>query len=914
MRTPWRRLRAAWITLTGTGAAASVAFGLLVFASVLASLAIPRDSTGLRTEALRRTVAASPLDSTVVGTIGLLTASAAFSQSAGESPGPEITAIGARLRSRLAAIGLPVASDRPSWSSLTSGYGPVTGAARAAGRGQPQFEVTYRTALARYSHLVAGRLPSAGQGAVQAAVTTATAARFGLRVGTRLSMGPTVRLVITGIIRPVHPGADFWTDDPAVARPTLIAGTPPKPAHWAGALFIGGGLPQVISGLNESLMLLTWVVPTDLGRLTADQVNAVQAGINGLDSSGLVISSSGTAPPPGNATCPVSCPRPPPITVTVNSQIPGILSPFVAADNAVAPVLGLLYVSLAVLGAVVVLLGARLVAQRRAAEFTLMRARGAALRQLGWLVLRASVVIAVAAGVAAAALAILATPGGGDRVSWWLAGVTIAVTLAGPAAMSVVPQRVAAPATGRPASRVSGRTRAARRIVLEAVLVAGAIGGLIVLRRQGLSAVNPSLYPSAAPVLLAIPVAVIVLRCYPAAARALARIAGRSRGVAAFVGLARATRTPPGAALPAFALVLVLTMVAFPAMLSASVTRGQVAESWRQVGADAIIEAPVRAEIPPALQHQIASMPGVAATATGVVSAATLPATGQELTAVFVSPARYAAVTDQAPGARFPLTTLSGTAARGAAAVPAVGNAAAAQLVGAAPAQLSLDSSQTMTIRVAGRIGGVPGVGADAILVLPLQALGSPAPAPNLMLVDGSGLDGAQLRADVSRALPGGMVTLRATALAAISGAPVPQAAQVALTQGMAAAAGFGALVLLLLLLLGARSRDMTLARMATMGLRHWQAQLMLVAETLPQVVAAAIGGAACAWLLVPLIGPSVNLAGFTEAGPGVTVVSAPFPPAAAAIGLVLASLLVLAAQAVASYRRGSARALRIDQ
>ena len=61
MRTPWRRLRAAWITLTGTGAAASVAFGLLVFASVLASLAIPRDSTGLRTGALRHTVAASPL-------------------------------------------------------------------------------------------------------------------------------------------------------------------------------------------------------------------------------------------------------------------------------------------------------------------------------------------------------------------------------------------------------------------------------------------------------------------------------------------------------------------------------------------------------------------------------------------------------------------------------------------------------------------------------------------------------------------------------------------------------------------------------------------------------------------------------------------------------------------------------------
>ena len=438
---------------------------------------------------------------------------------------------------------------------------------------------------------------------------------------------------------------------------------------------------MVESSLNAGLMLITWVVPAALDRLTADQASALRAGIDGLVSSGLVIS-SGTAPPPGNnaapsgsQTCPaMRCPPPaaglPPVTVMIDSQIPGILTPFITADRAVAPVLGLLYVGLTVMGAVVVLLGARLVAQRRTAEFTLMRARGAALHQLGWLVLRASAVIAVAAGTAATALALGLTPGGGDSVGWWLAGVTIAVTLAGPVLISVVPQRVATPATGRPGSRASERKLAARRIVTEAVLLAAAIGGLIVLREQGLSAGNMALYPSAAPVLVAIPVAVIVLRCYPPAARALARIAGRSRGVVAFVGLARATRTPPGAALPAFALVLVLATVAFPAMISASVTRGQVAESWRQVGADAIIEAPSGGEIPPALQRQIASMAGVVSTATGVVYDALLPASGGSLTAVFVSPARYAAVTDRAPGARFPLAALSGTAARGARSCP----------------------------------------------------------------------------------------------------------------------------------------------------------------------------------------------------------------------------------------------------
>ena len=110
------------------------------------------------------------------------------------------------------------------------------------------------------------------------------------------------------------------------------------------------------------------------------------------------------------------CPPPaaglPPVIVMIDSRIPGILAPFVAADRAVGPLLGLLYVSLAVIGAVVVLLGAWLVAEHRP-EFALMRARGGALGQLGWLVLRGSAVVAVAAGAAAAAFAIRITPGNG---------------------------------------------------------------------------------------------------------------------------------------------------------------------------------------------------------------------------------------------------------------------------------------------------------------------------------------------------------------------------------------------------------------------------------------------------------------------------------------------------------------------
>jgi putative ABC transport system permease protein len=468
--------------------------------------------------------------------------------------------------------------------------------------------MTYRTALARYSHVVAGRLPAGGSArVVQAAVTTATAARFGLRIGSRLKAGP-VPLIVTGIIQPVLPASAFWSADRLAARPLLTPATSAGPSSWTGGLFIGpGGLTPIEISLNPP-MSATWWCPVALGRLTAGQVGGLEAGLGSMTAAGLTVRASGNS-----------------VTATITSQVPSILSPFTAGENAAAPALELLYVSLAVLGAVVVLLGARLVAQRRTAEFTLRRARGVALYQLGWLVLRSSVVIAAVAGAAAAVLAIVLTPGDDDAVSWWLAGITVAVTLVGPVLISVIPRRVAAPATGRPGRPAGGRQPAARRIVIETTLVAVAIGGLVVLRNQGLTSGNSGVYASAAPVLVAIPVAVVVLRGYPPLARELARIAGLSRGVVAFVGLTRATRTPPGTVLPSFALVLVLAMVAFPDMISTSVARSQVAASWQQVGADAIISAQPDQVITPALQRQISSVPGVVSTATAVVDAVSLP-------------------------------------------------------------------------------------------------------------------------------------------------------------------------------------------------------------------------------------------------------------------------------------------------
>jgi putative ABC transport system permease protein len=217
-----------------------------------------------------------------------------------------------------------------------------------------------------------------------------------------------------------------------------------------------------------------------------------------------------------------------------------------------------------------------------------------------------------------------------------------------------------------------------------------------------------------------------------------------------------------------------------------------------------------------------------------------------------------------------------------------------------------------MTIRLAGRIGSVPGATTDAVVVVPQEPLGTSPPGPDLMLVAGPRLDGARLSALVHRAQPDASVTLRATALSALTTAPVLQAARTALAQGLATAAGFGVLIMLMSLLLTAQTRELTLASLATMGLRRRQAQVLLAAEALPPVVAAAIGGVACAWLLAPLVGPSLNLAAFSGTGSAIVVTPAAFPLVASAAGLVLCALVVLSVQTVITYYRGSARALRI--
>ena len=892
------RLRQLWTVACGTGTAASIGLALLVLGTVFIAMAIPRASQGLRTDALRRTLARQPASSTaVLGSLAYQTFDVAF---LGRPFGAaQLAATPGELAGNLTRRRLPVVASG-AWVGLTSGYAVVGGAGPRAKPGgiPPRMKIVYRDRLARNSRLVSGRLPVLGPAfrgriVLQVAVTPATAARFGLRPGSQLSYGSGVYLVVTGIIRPAGPESAFWTTDPILATPEEETSPPPGlTRYWIGAAFISPAeVPPLQTSIPTGSLQVSWAVPLSTARLTAGQAPAMAGRLSAaVSTAGTLITTTNNVP----------------TEVLLSSGLLGVLASFTAEDHAATSVLSLLFVSLAVIGIVTVLLGAGLVAARRREEFTLLRARGGSLRQVAALALAAAAILALPASVAGGLLAILVTPGGGVPAAWWLAGGTLAAALAGLPVIAVGLQGGA----GRRAVRGTAPRRgaAARRLVAEVALAAVAVGGLVVLRRQGLAVGSVNAYASAAPVLVALLAAIVVVRGYPAVLRLGLRLARARPGVSTLVGLARATRTSASAVVPVFALVLALAVVAFGTMLGDAVHRGQVAQSWREVGADAVIQASASARpLTAAAERSIAAAAGPVRTATVAVTAGSLRP-GPQVAVAVLDPSRYAALVADTPGPAFPASALARAPAGP---VPVL---AAATVAGAVPGHTTtlLIGTRKLTVRLAGQVRRVPGVGAGALVVLPAWALGTRPPLPTVMLVAGPHVDGAGLTAAVRRALPGAPVILRSDALAALARAPLPDAANHAIAESAAAAALFSALIVLISLLMSAPSRDITLMRLATMGLGRGQARRLVLVETLPLVLAATAGGVASAWALAPLVAPSISLASLTGSGAGVPVRIEPLPLAACAAGLVLLAAGVLAAQFVLARRRGVARALRV--
>ena len=110
-----------------------------------------------------------------------------------------------------------------------------------------------------------------------------------------------------------------------------------------------------------------------------------------------------------------------------------------------------------------------------------------------------------------------------------------------------------------------------------------------------------NLYTSAAPVLVAIPAVIVVLRIYPLILRGLLRGAARGRSATGFLGLAIAARAALTRVLPAFALVLAITVAAFAGMVRNAVTHGEISRllAGRRRGRDDLQRRDLPGRSPP---------------------------------------------------------------------------------------------------------------------------------------------------------------------------------------------------------------------------------------------------------------------------------------------------------------------------
>ncbi|MFE3938847.1 FtsX-like permease family protein, partial [Streptomyces goshikiensis] len=186
---------------------------------------------------------------------------------------------------------------------------------------------------------------------------------------------------------------------------------------------------------------------------------------------------------------------------------------------------------------------------------------------------------------------------------------------------------------------------------------------------------------------------------------------------------------------------------------------------------------------------------------------------------------------------------------------------------------------------------------------------------PNLWFGLGPVAD-ARLRALVRETVPAAVAerlliqTSEATA-AELGRDPLQASAGRIFWGSVAAAAVFALLALLITLARAAPERAASLARLRTMGLRPRQGIALILAEALPQAVAAACGGGLLAAAAVALLGPAVDLSALvgTAVPTGLRVLPRPLTTQT----LTLAALAVLAvlAEAAVSGRRQITTELR---
>ncbi|MCF3182989.1 hypothetical protein IPZ70_24040 [Streptomyces polychromogenes] len=776
---------------------------------------------------------------------------------------------------------------------------------------------------------------TAGRGAedgppLRIALSQRAARTIGARLGSVLTTSPVPgggpRAEVVGLYTVLDETEDFWVDLGCLAFACEYHQG--DNAYWAADALTGAADLPRLDGWSSTAEDF-WRLPVDTGRLRADRLGAAEQDIASYITG------------PVSAELPAQTGRE---MLRTNSRLPELFAQARARSQAAAPLAAIGPAGVAGVALVVLCLAGALAADRREAELRLLLARGGSRAGIAGRLLGEGAVTVLPAAAAATALAVLLLPT--PRLAASLLSAA-AVTLLALLALPVRAAFLLSPP--RPAAR-------RRRVVAELLVLAAAGAAVSEVRRRGVAPAGSGTDPLliAAPLLLALCGALLLARLLPLVTGWLARAAGRSRGLVGFLGLVRAARGQGGSGagtagrgrsgpsvLPLIALLLAVTTGGFGAAVLQSVDTARLAVAHRTIGGDAGISVVGAGPLPDGLVKAAAALPGVRTSVpvwtdddSSVLGTA---GGGTRVTLVVAEPAAYAALSRALGCGAFDPALLGGGGTGSAdAPVPVLFSAGLARQAGPGPSTLRPGPGGELQVRRAGVIGCTPaptGPGGETVVLPagPATALIGGGVRPNRWLALGP-VDAERLRvltraarpepatassaapstrpgpapgagqAPDSGAGPAGeryLVRTSAEYVAELGADPLQGSAERLFWSCVAAAAGFALLAVLLTLLRTVPERAALLARLRTMGLRRRQGVALILAEALPQTLAAALGGALAAAAAVGLLGPAMDLSTLVGASAptGVRITAgAVLAPALGLAALVAAAVLLEAA------------------
>ncbi|MEU0438924.1 FtsX-like permease family protein [Streptomyces sp. NPDC006186] len=906
-----RRVPAPWVR-TRLRAAPGAAWALALLVAVTASLAaaLPRAVDRYEDTGLVHAVAQARPDRTTVQ-VYAPPASAEPGQEEGAAeqsmrPGP----LAAQYRRILGQVRAPLVAD-PGQS--TYGVRTTTPLAvpdpwlpRPAGL-PARMIVAAQHDLAGHVGATTGRLPRAPAtvGAdvpeVEAAVSAETAKALRIRPGSVLhlpSPRPAGQLTVrvTGVVTPRTPTGSWWSAQPVLRTPSLTrqAGGSPSDVYWVGALLLAPEAGPALLGLPVPKER-HWSIAPAPGALHSTEVAGLRSSVAYLESGPGLRKIREIAD----------------WDAGVVTELDQVLASYDDLRSGLRPLTAVAATGAGTVAAVVLAMAGGLAADRRRTELALLRARGASLRGLTGRLLAETAVVAVPAGAAGLAVALLTVPDGRLVPALVAAGAVTAGACAALPLRALAAHRAVRVHTGR--QDITAVRPSRRRTVAELTLLVLAVGAVVVLRRQGGSG---GALVAAAPVLVGVIAALVLVRLYPLPLRGLARPARRLRGVVGPLALARAGRSSASAVLPLLALLTALTTAAFGGSVLSGVDGARDRAALLAVGADARVEAS-GGVLPAGAADRVRHTGGVRDVTEVSLAYQAQPLEGSSpVTVAGVDPAPYAALAARTGSGAVDADALRRPRDTGAP-LPALASPAVAAAYGERPFRVRLEDGSETTVRITAVQDSTPAVPGAEFLVVDRAGLSGEAARPTALLITGDGLTAGALRRATGPA-PALGVQLRATERARYVDSPLQSGVEDVYAAAVVAGAGYAVLALLLSLLRAAPERAALLARLRTMGLTRRESRRLLVLESLPQSVLAAAGGTLTGWATIRLLSPGVDLATIAlatspaSAGAGAALATDPWSLALPALAVVTVTVAVAAVQAWWAARRGAVRELRV--